>query len=199
MATGTWPSGFKKDIVAHGSTLVDAGAANIIYGGPNGLDVNAGPGNQFVTQNSPGIPGGPADGYDWWGRFTVPADFNGDGFADLELGEPAESVGSVAAAGQATIIYGGPNGLQTNAGPGAQYFNEATPGLIGGPPATKHWFSHGNAGAGDFNEDGYWDIAIGILYREVDGLTDAGALYVIYGGPNVPRRERRAGESVLDC
>ena len=175
---------FKKDIVAHGSTLVDAGAANIIYGGPNGLDVNGGPGNQFFTQNTLGIPGGPADGYDWWGRFTVTGDFNGDGFTDLELGEPAESVGSVAAAGQITIIYGGPNGLQTNAGPGAQYFNEATPGLIGGPPATKDWFSHGNAGAGDFNQDGYWDIAIGILYREVNGLTDAGASYVIYGGPN---------------
>ena len=53
-----------------------------------------------------------------------------------------------------------------------------------GPPATKDWFSHGNAGAGDFNGDGYWDVAIGILYREVDGLTDAGAMCAIYGGPN---------------
>src|SRR5205823_5642315 len=74
--------------------------------------------------------------------------------------------------------------LDPIAGPGAQYFNEATPGLQGGPPFTKDWFSHGNAGAGDFNQDGYWDVAIGVLYRDVDGFIDAGALDVIYGGPN---------------
>src|SRR5439155_20744037 len=111
-------------------------------------------------------------------------DFTADGCADHKQGETAESVGSVATAGQVTIISGGPGGLDRLAGPGAQFFNEATPGVTCGPPATKDWFSHGNAGAGDFNGDGYWDVAIGILYREVDGLTDAGAMCAIYGGPN---------------
>jgi hypothetical protein len=34
---------------------------NVIYGGPGGLDANAGPGNQFWSLASPGIKGNPED------------------------------------------------------------------------------------------------------------------------------------------
>ena len=92
-------------------------------------------------------------------------------------------MGSVAAAGQVTILYGGPNGLQPDAGPGSQFFNEDAPGLLGGPAMTKDWFSAGNSLGADFNGDGFMDLAVCVMYRDVAGLPDAGAFDVIYGGP----------------
>ena len=38
-------------------------------------------------------------------------DFNGDGFADLAIGEPGAAVGSAVGAGDVFVIYGSPNGL----------------------------------------------------------------------------------------
>src|SRR5439155_15025624 len=48
-------------------TIVDAGAANVLYGGPNGLQTDS-PANQFWNQNSPGMPGdaAPSNEFGWW-------------------------------------------------------------------------------------------------------------------------------------
>src|SRR5207247_2158655 len=55
MATGDFNADGYDDLVVHarrqvvvqGQTLKDAGGINVIYGGPHGLGVNAGPGNQY--------------------------------------------------------------------------------------------------------------------------------------------------------
>jgi hypothetical protein len=47
-----------------------AGAVNVIYGGPNGLDASAGPGNQFWNQDSPDILD-QAELRDFFGRWLV--------------------------------------------------------------------------------------------------------------------------------
>src|SRR5207245_4567677 len=38
-------------------------------------------------------------------------DFNGDGFADLAIGEPKATIGGHASAGDVIVLYGGSNGL----------------------------------------------------------------------------------------
>lgn len=35
--------------------------------------------------------------------------------------------------------------------------------------------------AGDFDDDGYSDLAIGVPYRTTDGMNDAGAVQILYG------------------
>src|SRR3989442_15260083 len=51
-------------------------------------------------------PGGSSSG-------VAKGDFNGDGFADLAIGEPGATVGGFAAAGDVIVIYGSSNGLTT--------------------------------------------------------------------------------------
>src|SRR5262245_54439798 len=89
-----------------------AGAVSVLYGSPTGLTKL---GNQLWTENSPGL-GMVAEKGDLWGRALAAADFNGDGFADLSVGDGNKDVNGVVDAGLATVIYGSPNGLDASAG-----------------------------------------------------------------------------------
>ncbi len=44
------------------------------------------------------------------------------------------------------------------------------------------WFGAAQA-TGDFNDDGYDDLAVGVPREDINGKTNAGAVQVIYGGP----------------
>ena len=109
-------------------------------------------------------------------------DFNGDGFADLAIGEPGETIGGQANAGDVIILYGSANGLpQTN----AKLFYEGREN-IPGTPQEGDLFGSALA-SGDFNGDGYSDLAIGIPGKTVTifGTTyqNIGRVVVIYGSP----------------
>jgi hypothetical protein len=74
------------------------------------------------------------------------------------------------------VIYGSGSGL-TAAG-NQQWFLGAAAGL-GSAQALAHF---GDAlAAGDFDGDGYDDLAIGVPDEDVSGNIDAGAAYVVYG------------------
>ena len=177
----------------------NAGALLTIYGGPNGLAADAGPGSQLFTQDTPGIAGGPAVAGTYFSRFDAAGDFNGDGFADIEIGSPSDTEGTVKAAGTATILYGGPSGLTVAGPPASQLFDEDTAGMVGGPAFTKDWFGHGDSLVGDLNGDGYMDAAVGALLREVGTLTDAGAMDVIFGGPSGLAADAGPGNQYWDA
>ncbi len=51
---------------------------------------------------------------------------------------------------------------------------------IGDSPATGDFFGDSVA-AGDFNGDGYKDLAVGVDGEDIGGISDAGAVNVIYG------------------
>jgi hypothetical protein len=87
--------------------VADAGAVNVIYGSAAGLTAT---GNQFWSQESPGIVGGAEMG-DNLGTAVAAGDFNGDGKADLGIGAPGESIRTVSGAGAVNVLYGSASGL----------------------------------------------------------------------------------------
>lgn len=76
----------------------------MIYGSGSGLSATFTP-DQLWHQGSPGIEDFPEE-FDYFGQSLGAEDFNSDGYDDLVIGAPDESVGTLFAAGSANVIYG---------------------------------------------------------------------------------------------
>ncbi len=128
---------------------------------------------------------------------SVNADFNGDGFDDLAVGVPYEAIGTIQNAGAVHIIYGSPSGLLATKN---QFWTQDSPG-IQDESEENDTFGASLAG-GDFNKDGFADLAIGhpgegvgagldragavtLLYGSSDGLTDAGSRTFHQNSPRI--------------
>jgi hypothetical protein len=146
----------------------DAGAVNVLYGSAGGLQ---GPGSQFFTQDTAGVPGN-ADPQDNLGFGLATGDFDRDGFADLAIGVPGEDIGMVGSAGAVIALYGSASGLTTT---GAQLLTQA-----GGATELNDAFGTDLA-AGDFNHDGFADLAGSVSGEDVGSVMDAGAVSVLPG------------------
>jgi hypothetical protein len=168
-----------------------AGAVNVIYGSSEGLNPSAagdgtGRVNQMWHQDSPLVEGA-SEVSDIFGRSLVSDDFNNDGYDDLAVGAPTETLGAIAKAGAVNLIYGSPNGLSANFIPD-QLWHQNSPGVEDAAdvyqtfPSTGEQFGTSLA-AGDFNKDGFADLAIGVPNEEIGG-EDTGAVNVIYGSPS---------------
>ena len=153
-------------------TIKDAGAVNIIYGSTGGL---TSAGNQMFHQNSPGILG-TAEAIDHFGRALTIGNFNNDGFDDLAVGVPFEDIGTIKGAGAVNVIYGLGGGLSPA---GNQMFHQNSPGILGAAEAIDYF---GLAlTIGNFNNDGFDDLAVGVPFEHIGTIEDAGAVNVIYG------------------
>ena len=107
------------------------------------------------------------------------ADFNGDGYADLAVGVPGEDVNGVKYAGGVNVLYGSSRGLTTT---GNQLWTQDSPGV---KDAAEEFDRFGSALAiGDFNGDGYADLAVGVPGEDVGRVAYAGAVNVLYGSPS---------------
>ncbi|WP_181234340.1 FG-GAP repeat protein [Enhygromyxa salina] len=157
---------------ALGSNLPWAGAVNVLYGSGTGLTVV---GNQLWHQDSAGVDGAaePGDGF---GATLAVGDFNADGFADLAIGAPYESIGMLANGGAVNVLYGSGAGLTAT---GNQLWHQDSANILGAAEADD-LFGWALTSA-DFNNDGYHDLAIGVPAEDIGGLADAGAVNVIYG------------------
>jgi hypothetical protein len=116
------------------------------------------------------------------------SDFNGDGYADLAIGVPRETVDFLVA-GAVVVIYGSEDGLDStySAPVPSQLWhhdNLLIPGAPGASPDEGDRFGQALA-AGDFNGDGIADLAIGAPgddARSVPGeQNDAGTVTILYG------------------
>jgi hypothetical protein len=106
-----------------------------------------------------------------------PSDFNGDGYADLAIGAPYESRGGIPAAGSVNVVYGSSTGLTSH---GDQSWSQDTPGVKG--RATLDGGFGEALASGDFDRDGYADLAIGAPSARVGSTkVRAGAVHVLYG------------------
>lgn len=154
-------------------TVADGGAVNVLYGTASGLtDIDS----QMWNQNSAGIPG-MAEEDDMFGAALASGDFNGDGRADLAIGVPYEGVSDVTFSGLVHVLYADSSGLLT--ADGHQWWWQ---GLNGLPETVEAWDGFGKAlAAGDFNGDGYDDLAVGVPGEDLEAAINAGAVHVIYG------------------
>jgi hypothetical protein len=147
----------------------------VIYGRASGLHAS---GDQLWSQDSPGV-NGHANILESFGQTLVSGDFNGDGRDDLAIGTTADRVGSANFAGAVNVLYGRKAGLKAA---GDQLLNEGLPGVPGGVEASERW---GQAlAAGDFNRDGFDDLAAGSGRATVSGVANAGEVNVFYGSAN---------------
>ncbi len=103
------------------------------------------------------------------------SDFNGDGYDDLVVPAPGEGQGAIGGSGAITIVYGSRTGLT---GARARTLTQDTPGVVGSSSARNAW---GEAVAkGDFNGDGYDDLAIG-SQQSIGSVDRAGTVTILWG------------------
>jgi FG-GAP repeat/FG-GAP-like repeat len=161
-------------------TIRQTGAVNVLYGTAAGLQATT-PDDQLWTQNTPGVKD-TAEAGDQFGWSVAAGDFNADGFTDLAVGTPFESVGTVTGAGAVNVLYGSAAGLQASGsgGPDDQLWTQNSPGVAGDGAEQDDNFAR-SLGAGDFNGDGFEDLALGVPNEDVLTIFDAGAVNILYG------------------
>jgi hypothetical protein len=152
--------------------IVNAGAVNVIYGSSIGLSSS---GNQIWHQDSLDILDA-AKLFDAFGSALAAGDFNGDGFDDLAVGVPGEDIMGIISAGAVNVIYGSSIGLSSS---GNQIWHQDSLDIL---DAAELFDAFGSAlAAGDFNGDGFDDLAVGVPDEDIGEIVDAGVVNVLYG------------------
>ena len=155
------------------SSSQDGGVA-VLKGGPAGLGTH---GSQFMA-----APALAAQSFGIsFGWSLASGDFNHDGFDDLSIGAPYAVVGSAQRAGAIAVMYGSAAGLA----PSQTVLTESSAAMPGPPAAYGDGFGWSQV-AGDFNHDGFADLAIAapgkagdlVLYGSRTGLTTSGGQYL---------------------
>ena len=153
-------------------TVVNAGAVDTIHGSARKLTVTR---VELWHQGKVGVTGAMTDN-ERFGAALTTGDFNGDGFADLAIGVPGEKVGTIIGAGGVNVLYATRQGLTANLD---QLWTQNS-AAVAGTAATDDHFGAAVA-TGDFNGDGFADLAIGIPGENVGNEIDAGAVEILYG------------------
>ncbi|MGW6144637.1 FG-GAP repeat protein [Streptomyces sp. NPDC055140] len=104
------------------------------------------------------------------------ADFNHDGYGDVAYSAGWATVGGKKGAGQIVALYGSANGLNAAA---RKTVSQNTTG-VPGTAETNDAFGWVSA-YGDFNSDGYDDLAVSASREDVDGDTDGGTVLIMWG------------------
>lgn len=150
----------------------DAGAIQVIPGGPEGLDTAR---DRLITQATRGVPGG-AEAGDRFGSDVAVGDIDADGYDDVVVAAVGEAIGSRQGAGWVVVLYGASTGLQTS---GATALHQNVAGVAG--TAERNDAFGRSLAVGDLDGDGYDDIAIGVAGEGLAGRAQVGAVTVVPG------------------
>ena len=107
----------------------------------------------------------------------IDSDFNGDGYRDVAVTAPLASVSGKGSAGAVTILYGSPQG----AGAGKiQTLTQDSAGVPGAAEKDDQFGAH--TAPGDFNGDGYADLAVGAPGEDAGTDANGGTVVILWGG-----------------
>ena len=179
LAAGDFDGDGHDDLAAfdrEGAASPNAGAVRVQYGGPLGLSLD----DSLVADFWPGVLIGDAEDGDEFGIALAAGDFDGDGFDDLAIGIPGEDAVlapppialEVLNCGAVLVLYGSSEGI-------ALAGVKVLP-TFGGNLTTARFGA--SLAAGDFDGDGFDDLAIGAPTAEVSGQEGAGFVAVYRGG-----------------
>ena len=161
------------DLIVGGRAMVGgvAQAVTIFLGSRSGLS----------ESSSLGLPG--AVNVD---AVAGAGDVNGDGYADVIVGDEVAGGSATTSPGNALIYLGGPKGLANPSGPAP-----ASATLSGAD--SNGSFGASVASAGDVTGEGYSDVVVWAW-----GNSFTGAVYVFYGGPDgIPTAESTQASATL--
>ncbi|MEM7310442.1 MAG: FG-GAP repeat protein [Planctomycetota bacterium] len=129
-----------------------------------------------------GASAGQGGGYDLAGSYeefataVAVGDFDGDGFADLAVGVPGQDAAGVWDAGAVHVFYGRPGGFHHA---DSELWDQGSVGA-GESPEVADLFGYALA-TGDFDGDGFDDLAIGVPYEDVGSTIVSGVVHVLRG------------------
>lgn len=152
---------------------IGAGSFQVFYGFDGGLSKSS---DKIWHRGKKGVKGSLNDAPRFGGSLAS-GDFDGDGYDDLAIGSPDDRVGSFNGAGSVSVLYGTPSGLAKSRN---EIFNRQSRG-IAGHPAVQDAFGF-SLSAGDFDGDGYDELAVGVPFDDPGEIVNAGSLHVLVGG-----------------
>ncbi|MGB4858298.1 MAG: FG-GAP repeat protein [Dokdonella sp.] len=160
-------------------STVDAGVVMIVYGGVAGLY----PQDAEVFYRGANGLTGTYQPDEKFGYALAAGDFDGDGVSDLAIGIPGATCAGHPAAGSVLVLRGRnePGGLSAA---GAAYWNQATLGIADSCEDGDRYGT--SVAAGRLNRvplggTPYDALVVGVPFEQLDGVTAAGAVHVIYG------------------
>lgn len=155
--------------------VVNAGSVHVIYGSATGLTGTA---DRQITQETAGVAD-TGENQDHFGETLASAELGRSAHADLAVGVPAEDHSARGNAGAVHVLYGTAAGVSTA---GATMFTQSTAGVNGVADAFDRFGD--SLVAANFGRSAQADLAIGVPFEDAVGVTDAGAVEILYGTAN---------------
>ncbi|MEV4339087.1 FG-GAP-like repeat-containing protein [Streptomyces sp. NPDC049590] len=145
------------------------------YSSSNNVSVFRGGTGGLATSPAATVKASAWSGLSW----LALGDVNGDKRADVILGDNYAYVNGIDAAGRVVAYYGGADSISASR---STVINQDSAGVAGGPEADD-FFGFAVA-TGDINNDGFADVAVGVLGESIGSVTSAGMATVLYGTPS---------------
>ncbi len=155
---------------------IQSGEVKVAFGAAGGFDLAR---SRRFTQSSLPSAGETSQQGDHFGAALAAGDFNRDGCDDLAIGAPEEGIATAEGQdGHVTLLMANcTGGFASGTARGIIAGSQGFPGNVNEHNKNFGW----TLAAGDFDGDGYDDLAIGAPFETAGGLGDAGAQTILYG------------------